>query len=478
MIQGEENRHKVVTFGCRLNSYESETIKKLIKNSNHEKDLIIFNSCAVTKEAERQIKQSVRKYKRQYPEAKIIVTGCGAQINPCDYAKMPEVDLVVGNNDKFNLRNYQNKESLSNNIDNIISNKIDDDIVHKDKNFFNKKSNAFNFINSNDLAKIRVNDIMTVRNNAPQLISYFENKSRAFIEIQNGCNHRCTFCVIPYGRGNSRSVPLGEIVSMVKKLVNNNHNEIVLTGVDISDYGKDLDYPITLSQMIKRLLKQVPELPRLRLSSIDVAELDDEFFELLKNEPRLMPYLHLSVQSGDNMILKRMKRRHNYQQVIDFCRKARSIRPDITFGADIIAGFPTEDENAFNNSLKLIKEADLIFTHIFPYSKREGTPAALMPQIDKKTIKLRARLLRQAGKEQLKKYLSNQVNKVTNIIMEKNNIGKSDNFLDIEVNNEDDKAIFQSIIKVKIKSFDINKMRLVGNIEYNDISLKYQEKHA
>ena len=465
MIQGEEAKHKVVTFGCRLNSYESETIKKLVSNSKQDKDLIIFNSCAVTKEAERQLKQSVRKHKRQNPEAKIIVTGCGAQINPCDYAKMPEVDLVLGNNDKFDLKNYQNDKSTYEKPKISASKQIDNEISHKDKNFFNIKSTSYDFINSSDLAKIRVNDIMSVRDNAPQLISYFENKTRAFIEIQNGCNHRCTFCVIPYGRGNSRSVPLGEIVSMIKKLVSNNHNEIVLTGVDISDYGKDLDYPITLSQMIKRVLKQVPQLTRLRLSSIDVAELDDDFFNLLKNEPRLMPYLHLSVQSGDDMILKRMKRRHNYQQVIDFCHKARSIRPDITFGADIIAGFPTEDENAFNNSLKLIKEADLIFTHIFPYSKREGTPAALMPQIDKKTIKLRAKLLRQAGEEQLKKYLATQIGKDTNIIIEQNNIAKSDNFLDIEVDNLVVNKISQSILPVIIKHVDYEKLRLVATIK-------------
>ncbi|MAZ80459.1 MAG: tRNA (N(6)-L-threonylcarbamoyladenosine(37)-C(2))-methylthiotransferase MtaB [Rickettsiales bacterium] len=465
MIQGEEAKHKVVTFGCRLNTYESETIKKLVSNSKQDKDLIIFNSCAVTKEAERQLKQSVRKHKRQNPEAKIIVTGCGAQINPCDYAKMPEVDLVLGNNDKFDLKNYQNDKSIYEKPKISASKQIDNEISHKDRNFFNTKSTSYDFINSSDLAKIRVNDIMSVRDNAPQLISYFENKTRAFIEIQNGCNHRCTFCVIPYGRGNSRSVPLGEIVSMIKKLVINNHNEIVLTGVDISDYGKDLDYPITLSQMIKRVLKQVPQLARLRLSSIDVAELDDDFFNLLKNEPRLMPYLHLSVQSGDDMILKRMKRRHNYQQVIDFCHKARSIRPDITFGADIIAGFPTEDKNAFNNSLKLIKEADLIFTHIFPYSKREGTPAALMPQIDKKTIKLRAKLLRQAGEEQLKKYLATQIGKDTNIIIEKNNIAKSDNFLDIEVDNLVSNKISQSILPVIIKHADYEKLRLVATIK-------------
>ena len=465
MIQGEEAKHKVVTFGCRLNTYESETIKKLVSNSKQDKDLIIFNSCAVTKEAERQLKQSVRKHKRQNPEAKIIVTGCGAQINPCDYAKMPEVDLVLGNNDKFDLKNYQNDKSTYEKPKISASKQIDNEISHKDRNFFNTKSTSYDFINSSDLAKIRVNDIMSVRDNAPQLISYFENKTRAFIEIQNGCNHRCTFCVIPYGRGNSRSVPLGEIVSMIKKLVINNHNEIVLTGVDISDYGKDLDYPITLSQMIKRVLKQVPQLARLRLSSIDVAELDDDFFNLLKNEPRLMPYLHLSVQSGDDMILKRMKRRHNYQQVIDFCHKARSIRPDITFGADIIAGFPTEDKNAFNNSLKLIKEADLIFTHIFPYSKREGTPAALMPQIDKKTIKLRAKLLRQAGEEQLKKYLATQIGKDTNIIIEQNNIAKSDNFLDIEVDNLVSNKISQSILPVIIKHADYEKLRLVATIK-------------
>ena len=263
-----------------------------------------------------------------------------------------------------------------------------------------------------------------------------KTRTRAFLEIQNGCNHRCTFCIIPFGRGNSRSVSFGEIANQVKKMVDLGHKEIVLTGVDISDYGKDLAAPITLSQMIKRLLNLVPELPRLRLSSIDVAEIDDGILDLLTNEPRFMPYLHLSVQSGDDLILKRMKRRHNRNQVLEFCQKVRKLRPDVTFGCDIIAGFPTESDEMFLNSLNLIKEAGIIFTHIFPYSKRDGTPAALMPQVKGDIIKKRAALLRKAGEEELHKYLKTQISKNLKVIVEKDGFGKSENFLDVKLSGE------------------------------------------
>jgi threonylcarbamoyladenosine tRNA methylthiotransferase MtaB len=306
---------------------------------------------------------------------------------------------------------------------------------HQDQLFLKSKKLSETFLNPLDSAKIKVNDIMSVRDTAPQLVSYFENKTRAFLEIQNGCNHRCTFCIIPFGRGNSRSVAFGEIVEQVRKMVAAGHKEVVLTGVDISGYGEDLAVPITLSQMVKRLLKLVPELPRLRLSSIDVAEIDEGFFDILKNEPRFMPYFHLSVQSGDDMILKRMKRRHNRTQILEFCAKARQIRPEMTFGADIIAGFPTETDEMFLNSLNLIKEAGIIFTHIFPYSKREGTPAAKMPQVNGKIIKERARALREAGQEQLQKYLKTQIGKKIKVLIEKDGIGKAENFCDVKLKN-------------------------------------------
>lgn len=449
--------NQIVTFGCRLNAYESETIKETLKEID-QKNLLIFNSCAVTSQAERELRSSLRRARKDNPDAKIIVTGCAAQINPEKYAKMTEVDLVLGNVEKtdpasYNLDSYESKRVSNPDISDSNNQKSADsqEIAHKDRIFFETKQSATNFLTPEEITKIRVNDIMSVKDTAPQLVSYFENKTRAFLEIQNGCNHRCTFCVIPFGRGNSRSVAFGEIASQVKKMVAAGHKEVVFTGVDISGYGEDLAAPITLSQMIKRLLKLVPELPRLRLSSIDVAEIDEEFFEILANEPRFMPYLHLSVQSGDDIILKRMKRRHNRQQVLDFCAKARQIRPEITFGCDIIAGFPTETEEMFQNSLKLIHDAGIIFTHIFPYSKREGTPAAKMPQINGNIIKARAKLLREAGEEELQKFLKTQIGKTLSIIVEKDGIGKSENFLNVKVNETPKPG---EIIKVKATSVD------------------------
>ncbi len=423
--------NQVVTFGCRLNAYESELIKETLKKTD-QKNLIVFNSCAVTSEAEKDLRQALRKARKNNPQAKIIVTGCAAQIDPQKYAKMEEVDLVLGNVEKSNPESYKSDSilPLKEKVE-IVSN--DSEIKHKDRLFFNSKNSVVNFLTPNETAKIKVNDIMSVKDTAPQLVSYFENQTRAFLEIQNGCNHRCTFCVIPFGRGNSRSVAFGEIVTQVKKMVVAGHREVVLTGVDISGYGEDLLAPLTLSQMIKRLLTLVPELPRLRLSSIDVAEIDDGFFDILKNEPRFMPYFHLSVQSGDDMILKRMKRRHNCAQILEFCEKARKIRPDITFGADIIAGFPTETDAMFLNSLNLIKEAGIVFTHIFPYSKREGTPAAKMPQLNGKIIKERAKLLREAGSAELQKFLKKQIGKTLKVLIEKDGIGKSENFLDVKI---------------------------------------------
>ncbi len=449
----EEDAHnKVITFGCRLNAYESEGIKKAVEKSD-QKNLIVFNSCAVTSEAERQLRQSVRRARKENPDAKIVVTGCAAQINPEQYAKMQEVDLVLGNVEKSNSESYiegtKSEQPTTNNQQPTTNNETS----HKDQIFFETKKSSTDFLTPNETAKIKVNDIMSVKDTAPQLVSYFEDKTRAFLEIQNGCNHRCTFCIIPFGRGNSRSIAFGEIVSQVKKMVAAGHKEVVFTGVDISDYGKDLDIKITLSQMIRRLLKLVPELPRLRLSSIDVAEIDEEFFNLLRNEPRLMPYLHLSVQSGDDMILKRMKRRHNRAQVIEFCKKAREIRPEMTFGSDIIAGFPTETDEMFQNSVDLIKEAGLVFNHIFPYSKREGTPAAKMPPVNGVIVKKRAKILRETGQKELEKFLQKQIGKTLKIIVEKDGIGKSENFLDVKI---DSKSNAGEIKEVKISGDEGN----------------------
>jgi threonylcarbamoyladenosine tRNA methylthiotransferase MtaB len=438
-----ENNNQVITFGCRLNSYESEAIKTALKNTD-QKNLIVFNSCAVTSEAERELRSALRKTRKNNPDARIVVTGCAAQIDPQKYAKMAEVDLVLGNTEKSKSESYN---FAGNDLEPYARAETAEN--HQDQIFLNSQKASEVFLNAFDTSKIKVNDIMSVKDTAPQLVSYFENKTRAFLEIQNGCNHRCTFCIIPFGRGNSRSVAFGEIVAQVKKMVAAGHKEVVFTGVDISDYGLDLAVPITLSQMIRRLLKLVPELPRLRLSSIDVAELDEEFFELLKNEPRLMPYLHLSVQSGDDMILKRMKRRHNRAQVLEFCEKARKIRPEITFGADIIAGFPTETDEMFENSLKLISEAGISFTHIFPYSKRDGTPAAKMPQINGKIIKTRAKLLREAGQKELEKTLAKQVGKNLKVIIEKDGIGKSENFLEVKISSNAENLKSGDIIEIK-----------------------------
>jgi threonylcarbamoyladenosine tRNA methylthiotransferase MtaB len=451
--------NQVVTFGCRLNSFESEAIKEALKKTD-QKNLIVFNSCAVTSQAERDLRVALRKARKNNPEAKIVVTGCAAQIDPQKYAKMAEVDLVLGNVEKSNPASYAENFSNSDPQEKITNS--NSDIAHKDRIFSDSKKAAANFLTVEETSKIKVNDIMSVRETAPQLVSYFENQTRAFLEIQNGCNHRCTFCIIPFGRGNSRSVAFGEIVTQVKKMVALGHKEVVLTGVDISGYGEDLAAPITLMQMIKRLLKLVPELPRLRLSSIDVAEIDEDFFEILRTEPRFMPYLHLSVQSGDDVILKRMKRRHNRQQVLDFCARARKIRPEITFGCDIIAGFPTETDEMFENSRRLISEAGIIFTHIFPYSKREGTPAAKMPQVNGAIIKARAKILREAGELQLKKYLANQIGKEFMVLIEKNFSGKTENFLDVKIT---DQNIASGLFyQAKISGFDQESLKLEAKL--------------
>lgn len=442
--------NKVITFGCRLNAYESEAIKNAVENSAQE-NLVVFNSCAVTAAAERDLRSAIRKARKENPEAKIVVTGCAAQIDPQKYAKMAEVDLVLGNVEKSKAESYFGEVKILEKSANSEV-KQEDDIAHKDRIFYETKKSAANFLSTDESAKIKVNDIMSVRDTAPQLVSYFEDQTRAFLEIQNGCNHRCTFCVIPFGRGNSRSVAFGEIVSQVQKMVDFGHKEIVLTGVDISSYGEDLVGKITLSQMIKRLLKLVPALPRLRLSSIDVAEIDEGFYDLIANEKRFMPYFHLSLQSGDDMILKRMKRRHNRAQVLEFCQRVRAINPDITFGADIIAGFPTEDDLMFQNSLNLIREAGIIFTHIFPYSKRDGTPAAKMPQVNGKIIKERAKLLREAGENELQKFLEKQIGKIFKVLVEKDEIGRCENFLQVKI--ADKNLVAGEIIEVEILDFE------------------------
>lgn len=385
----------VVTFGCRLNAYESELIKKSATEAGAD-NTIIFNSCAVTSEAERQLKQAIRKAHRENPDKKIIVTGCAAQINPEKYAAMDGVDKVIGNVEKVEKNSYLNEST----------------------------------------EPVLVNDIMSVEETAFQFIDGMENKSRAFLQIQNGCNHRCTFCIIPYGRGNSRTTPVGEIAKQVRILVEKGYNEVVLTGVDVTDYGLDLPGKPTLGQMVKRVLAAVPELKRIRLSSIDVAEIDKDLMNLIINEPRFMPHLHLSLQAGDNMILKRMKRRHNREQVIQFCEYVKSKRPEITFGADIIAGFPTETDEMFEQSVKIIEEADLKFLHIFPYSEREGTPAAKMPQVAKDIRKKRAKVLRELGEKKVAEHYRKIVGSEMNVISEGKGMARAEDFSLVKIEEE------------------------------------------
>ncbi|MEQ9519178.1 MAG: tRNA (N(6)-L-threonylcarbamoyladenosine(37)-C(2))-methylthiotransferase MtaB [Parvibaculum sp.] len=389
----------IVTFGCRLNTYESEVMKAHAQKAGLG-NTIIFNTCAVTNEAVRQARQSIRKARRDDPNARIIVTGCAAQIDPTQFAEMTEVDLVIGNDEKTKPESFT-RLAL--------------------------EGNGFG------TERVRVNDIMSVTETAGHLVDGFEGKARAFVQVQNGCDHRCTFCIIPFGRGNSRSVPAGEIVAQVRRLVENGYAEIVITGVDITSYGSDLPGHPSLGNLCTRILKLVPDLKRLRLSSIDSIEVDEDLLRLIADEERFMPHLHLSLQAGDNLILKRMKRRHSREDAIAFCTEARRLRPEIVFGADIIAGFPTETEEMFENSRRLVEECGLTWLHVFPYSARPGTPAARMPQVDGALIKARAKELRTAGEARVEAYLMSRIGKTENILMETETRGRSEGFAEVEI---------------------------------------------
>lgn len=414
----QNNAPELITFGCRLNTYESEVMRDHATNAGLG-DAIIVNTCAVTKEAERQARQAIRRAHKKNPDAKIIVTGCSAQINPDVYAGIKGVTNVIGNDVKLEGATWQ---SLGG-------------------------------------AKVLVNDIMSVKETASHLVEGFEGRARAFIQVQNGCDHRCTFCIIPYGRGNSRSVPIGAIVEQVRTLVAQGYQEIVLTGVDVTSYGPDLPGKPTFGQMIRRVLALVPELPRLRLSSLDPVEIDEDLWTLIAEEPRLMPHLHLSAQAGDDMVLKRMKRRHLRQDILDVVKRARDVRPDIAFGADIIAGFPTETDEMFENTRALIEEADLVYAHIFPYSEREGTPAARMPQVDHALRKERAAILRETAEKQHEKYLKKYMNKSFQIIVEKENFGHTENFIPVRFNEN---VPVGSLVQFQAESLEDN--HLFGQI--------------
>ncbi len=381
----------IVTFGCRLNAYESEVIRARAAEDGLA-DAVVFNTCAVTAEAVRQARQAIRKARRERPGARLIVTGCAAQIDPAAFAGMAEVDLVLGNAEKAQAGAYTDQP---------------------------------------DAPRVRVNDIMSVRETAGHLIDGLRGRARAYVEVQNGCDHRCTFCVIPYGRGNSRSAAAGEVVEQVRRLTAEGYREVVLTGVDVTSWGADLPGTPSLGQLVARILKLVPELPRLRLSSIDAAEIDADLMRCLAEEPRLMPHLHLSLQSGDDMILKRMKRRHNRADALRLIADVRAVRPDTAFGADLIAGFPTETEAMFENTLRLVEEADLAFLHVFPYSARPGTPAARMPALSGKVVTERARRLRAAGDAGLVRHLRRQVGRTVSALVERDGLARAEDFTEV-----------------------------------------------
>lgn len=393
----------IVTFGCRLNAFEAEVIRSKAEGAGLS-DTIVINSCAVTNEAVAQARQSIRKLKRDRPGARIVVTGCAAQTQSGMFADMAEVDRVVGNDDKMRGDAWR------------------------------RARDAFDLGASE---KIAVSDIMAVKEMAPHLVDgYASGLPRVFVQVQNGCDHRCTFCIIPYGRGNSRSVPMGAVVDQVRMLVERGHAEIVLTGVDLTSYGADLPGAPKLGMLTKQILRHVPELKRLRISSIDSIEADSDLLDAVANDARLMPHLHLSLQSGDDMILKRMKRRHSRQDAIAFCDQVRRLRPDIAFGADIIAGFPTETEAMFSRSLDLVEECGLTFLHVFPYSPRPGTPAARMPQVAGGTIKQRAKRLRAAGEAALRQRLQAEIGATRDVLIENDGQGRTEHYLPVAIAGE------------------------------------------
>jgi threonylcarbamoyladenosine tRNA methylthiotransferase MtaB len=401
----------IITFGCRLNAYESEVIRaRTIEDGLT--DAVVFNTCAVTGEAVRQARQAIRKARRERPDARLIVTGCAAQIDPQAFAGMAEVDLVLGNAEK---------------------------------------SQAGVYAAAPEAGRVRVNDIMSVRETAGHLIDGLKDRARAYVEVQNGCDHRCTFCIIPYGRGNSRSAAAGEVVDQVRRLAAQGYREVVLTGVDITSWGADLPGQPTLGQLVARILKLAPDLPRLRLSSIDAAEIDPDLMRCLAEEPRLAPYLHLSLQAGDDMILKRMKRRHSRADALRLIARVRAVRPQTAFGADLIAGFPTETEAMFDNTLRLVEEAGLAFLHVFPFSPRPGTPAARMPQLPRDVVKDRARRLREAGAEALRRHLDRQAGRTVAALVERPGFARAEDFTEIVFQGE---APVGEIVEMRVAGHD------------------------
>ena len=387
---------KFTTLGCRLNAYETEAMKELAAEAGLN-GAVVINTCAVTSEAVRKARQEIRRLRRENPDARLIVTGCAAQTEPETFAAMPEVDLVIGNTEKMQPETWA---------------RLSPDFIGQTE-------------------RVQVDDIMSVTETAGHLIDGFGTRSRAYVQVQNGCDHRCTFCIIPFGRGNSRSVPAGVVIDQIKRLVDAGYNEVVLTGVDLTSWGADLPAAPKLGDLVMRILRLVPDLPRLRISSIDSIEVDDNLMQAIATEPRLMPHLHLSLQHGDDLILKRMKRRHLRDDAIRFTEEARRLRPDMTFGADIIAGFPTETEAHFQNSLKLVSECSLTWLHVFPYSPRPGTPAARMPQVKGDAIKSRAARLRAAGEARVESHLAEQIGRSHHVLMENPHMGRTEQFTEV-----------------------------------------------
>lgn len=406
----------ILTLGCRLNSYESEVMRNHASDAGL-KDAIIVNTCAVTNEAVRQARQTIRRAKKDRPETPIIVTGCAAQVDPDMFANMPEVTRVIGNNEKMQAETFKPSALL------------------------------------NEAApKAVVNDIMSVTETAGHLVDGLEGRARAFVQVQTGCDHRCTFCIIPYGRGNSRSVPAGEVVSQVQQLVLKGHYEVVLTGVDLTSWGADLPNEPNLGNLVARILKLAPDLKQLRLSSIDAIEIDDQLFDLIANETRIAPHLHLSFQAGDNMILKRMKRRHSREDAINLCQRLRAVRPDISFGADLIAGFPTETDEMFANTLACVDECGLDYLHVFPYSARPGTPAARMPQLNGDIIKRRAAQLREKGQDRLRRRLDRHVGTTQYALVEMGGRARLPDFAPIRIEGDAPKP--GSVVELELHSRD------------------------
>jgi threonylcarbamoyladenosine tRNA methylthiotransferase MtaB len=396
---------RFTTLGCRLNAYETEAMKDLVEGAGLG-DAVVVNTCAVTAEAVRKARQEIRRLRRENPAARLIVTGCAAQTEPDGFAAMDEVDAVIGNAEKMQADTWAGL--------------------------------AADFIGETE--RVQVNDIMSVTETAGHLIDGFGTRSRAYVQVQNGCDHRCTFCIIPYGRGNSRSVPAGVVVDQVKRLVDRGFNEVVLTGVDLTSWGADLPAQPRLGELVLRILKLVPDLPRLRISSIDSIEADDNLMQAIATEPRLMPHLHLSLQHGDDLILKRMKRRHSRDDAIRFAEEARRLRPEMTFGADIIAGFPTETEAAFDNALRLVEDCHLTWLHVFPFSARPGTPAARMPQLNGAIVRDRAARLRAAGAARVARHLAEQQGRRHRVLMENPRMGRTEQFAEVAFDSDRDEG--------------------------------------